>query len=386
MKDFSWAQLLHLGTNMWVDRKMRPGEDLGQYGREYSYLSDELRFDESLWREVTAEMKDAGFNMVIIDLGEGLVYPRRPELAIEGSWSAEKLAAEVDRLKDLGLDMPVELDEPVITVKVDVARLVALLKMDTDEIQAEESRKQVDMQKGQIAKRNTDRMKKIDKSLAEMDKAARMSIFQKIFGWLTAIVTLVVAIAASVASGGVATGPLLAAVVGIGLQAMNEAGVTEKLAKELTKALEKSMSKHAAAVLSAVIMAAAQIILMLAAGGVGELAAVKLNLVRTGAALGALGTTKLGMILEGTALGMQLSGIISGGVGAKVNYDSGMASAELTETESIIRMLQAKMQLTEEGLNEIIKALMNGPEAIARLLESANDASKMIALKIGQMA
>ena len=289
-------------------------------------------------------------------------------------------------LNDLGRGVPVELDEPVITVKVDVARLVALLKMDTDEIQAEEARKQVDMQKGQIAKRNTDRMKKIDKSLAEMDKAARMSIFQKIFGWLTAIVTLVVAIAASVASGGLATGPLLAAVVGIGLQAMNEAGVTEKLAKELTKALEKSMSKHAAAVLSAVIMAAAQIILMLAAGGVGELAAVKLDLVRTGAALGALGTTKLGMILEGTALGMQLSGIISGGVGAKVNYDSGMASAELTETESIIRMLQAKMQLTEEGLNEIIKALMNGPEAIARLLESANDASKMIALKIGQMA
>lgn len=103
-KDFSWAQLLHLGTNMWVDRKMRLGEELGQYGREYNYLSDELRFDESLWREVTAEMKDAGFNMVIIDLGEGLVYPSHPELAIKGSWSAEKMRAECRRLRALGLE------------------------------------------------------------------------------------------------------------------------------------------------------------------------------------------------------------------------------------------------------------------------------------------
>lgn len=294
-------------------------------------------------------------------------------------------------LKDLGRGVPVELDKPVITVKVDVARLVALLKMDTDEIQAEEARKQVDIQKGQIAKRNTDRMKKIDKSLAEMDKAARMSIFQKIFGWLTALVTLVAAIAASVASGGVATGPLLAAVVGIGLQALNQAGVTEKLAKELTQALEKSMSKHAAAVLSAVIMAAAQIVIMLAAGGIGEgISAIGmkhgLKMVSGADALQKLGEKTIGAILEGTALGMQLAGIVAGGVGAKVHYDSGMAGAELTGIEGAIRLLQAKMQQTEEGLNEVVRALMNGPENIARLLESANDASKMIAVKIGQMA
>lgn len=310
-----------------------------------------------------------------------------------GSLKVTTKDPQVD-LTDLGRGVPVELDEPVVTVKVDVARLVTLLKMETDEIQAEETRKQVDMQKGQIEKRNADRMKKIDKTLAEMDKAAKMSIFQKIFGWLTAIVTLVVAIAASVASGGLAAGPLIAALVGIGFQAMNEAGVTEKLAKELTKALEKSMSKHAAAVLSAVIMAAAQIILMLVAGwGGGALASGVAGwsghagaVVGAKAAFQALGEKTLGAIIEGVALGMQLGGIISGGVSAKVNYDSGMAGAELTDAEWIIRMMQAKMQLTEEGLNEIIRALMNGPEAIARLLESANDASKMIALKIGQMA
>jgi hypothetical protein len=44
------------------------------------------------------------YNMAVIDVGEGLIYPSHPELAVKGSWSAEKLAAEVKRLKEQGIE------------------------------------------------------------------------------------------------------------------------------------------------------------------------------------------------------------------------------------------------------------------------------------------
>jgi len=81
------ANLLHLGTNMW---------------REESVT--ELNFDEPTWREITAAMPAAGFNMLVIDLGEGVVYPSHPELAVKGSWLPEKVRGEVARLKKLGLE------------------------------------------------------------------------------------------------------------------------------------------------------------------------------------------------------------------------------------------------------------------------------------------
>ncbi len=81
------ANLLHLGTNMW---------------REESVTK--LNFDEPTWREITAAMPAAGFNMLVIDLGEGVVYPSHPELAVKGSWSPEKVRDEIARLKKLGLE------------------------------------------------------------------------------------------------------------------------------------------------------------------------------------------------------------------------------------------------------------------------------------------
>ena len=42
--------------------------------------------------------------MVVMDLGEFLAYPSHPELAVKGSWSAERMSSEVKRLKAMGLE------------------------------------------------------------------------------------------------------------------------------------------------------------------------------------------------------------------------------------------------------------------------------------------
>ncbi len=104
-----WANLLHLGTNMWSDRLNTPEhpcktipknvKDTYAFGR-----TDVMRFDDRVWEDLTAKSASIGMNMIVIDLGEGLEYPSHPELAIRGSWSPDRLKRELARLRGLGLE------------------------------------------------------------------------------------------------------------------------------------------------------------------------------------------------------------------------------------------------------------------------------------------
>jgi len=93
-----WGYLLHLGLNMWSDRAWPD--------RSHPYLAAQpfLRFDEALFRDLLPRMRDAGLNMLVIDIGEGVRYVSRPETAVEGSWPPEKLREELDRVRSFGLE------------------------------------------------------------------------------------------------------------------------------------------------------------------------------------------------------------------------------------------------------------------------------------------
>ena len=101
---FIWAGLFHMGTNMWCDQV--PAKWGPFNGEELKLLcnADHLRFDEGVWRTVTGRMAKAGMNMVVIDLGEALRYPSHPELAVKGSWEPDRMRAEIDRLRAIGLE------------------------------------------------------------------------------------------------------------------------------------------------------------------------------------------------------------------------------------------------------------------------------------------
>ena len=115
MKDdkMIWAELIHLGMNFWGDvtREKCPFQwmetpEAAEGVREQYCSADHLRFDEDFWKnEVCPELMKGGVNTIVFDLGEGVVYPSHPELAVKGSWSADKLKAEVRRLKALGLEV-----------------------------------------------------------------------------------------------------------------------------------------------------------------------------------------------------------------------------------------------------------------------------------------
>ena len=93
-----WGYLIHLGYNMWVDREI-PEEN-----RPYITARPYMRFDDSLWNDLVERWADAGVNMIVIDLGEGVRYESHPELAVKGSWPGERLREELARLRDKGLE------------------------------------------------------------------------------------------------------------------------------------------------------------------------------------------------------------------------------------------------------------------------------------------
>ncbi len=93
-----WAYLLHLGYNMWADR------EAPEWPSEYVNARPYLRCDISLWHDVLLKLKEAGVNMVVIDLGEGVQYASHPELAVHGSWAPERLKAELARIRSMGLE------------------------------------------------------------------------------------------------------------------------------------------------------------------------------------------------------------------------------------------------------------------------------------------
>jgi hypothetical protein len=93
-----WANLLHLGFNMWVDWDYPEGRE------NYTNASKTLRFEQPLWDELIDKMAASGMNMVVIDLGEGVRYESHPELAVEGSWEPARLKAELAKVRAKGIE------------------------------------------------------------------------------------------------------------------------------------------------------------------------------------------------------------------------------------------------------------------------------------------
>ena len=117
--NFAWGALLELGCNMWGD--WTPFGKYPQSKEEAEALMGKPVFnklghwsnwkmgnyfgtDVPVWNAVTEEMSREKLNLVIIDVAEAYRYPSHPELGANGSWSPERMNAEVRRLRGLGLE------------------------------------------------------------------------------------------------------------------------------------------------------------------------------------------------------------------------------------------------------------------------------------------
>jgi len=102
-KDLQWAYLIHLGYNMWFEEDAKKNPLADGYAEDYCNASSKLRFDKDVWDELIDNMSEAGINMLVIDLGEGVRYESHPEIAVEGSLSVEELYRELQVIRSKGI-------------------------------------------------------------------------------------------------------------------------------------------------------------------------------------------------------------------------------------------------------------------------------------------
>ena len=116
---FKWAYLVHFGMRMWGDlplteppkrngimMKNLTDEEFGAIWSNPEILAkDRVVFDEPFWKELSAKLRACGCNTLVVDVGEVLAYPSHPELAVKGSWPADKFRAEVLRLRGMGFEL-----------------------------------------------------------------------------------------------------------------------------------------------------------------------------------------------------------------------------------------------------------------------------------------
>ena len=100
-KNFMWANLVHLGSNMWNEE----GNTAGREHRSTPCASPVLLFNRECWDNHMQELKDSGVNTLILDIGEAMRYESHPEIAVEGAWDHDKMFAEIEKLQGMGFEI-----------------------------------------------------------------------------------------------------------------------------------------------------------------------------------------------------------------------------------------------------------------------------------------
>lgn len=103
--DFYWSYLVHFGVNSWKDVPLASADPTKGEHFLTRCQADHVRFDEASWRRLSARLKAAGCNQIVIDIAEILKWPSHPELGVTGSWSADRLREELDRLRGMGFEV-----------------------------------------------------------------------------------------------------------------------------------------------------------------------------------------------------------------------------------------------------------------------------------------
>jgi hypothetical protein len=265
-------------------------------------------------------------------------------------------------------------------VEANLERLIAFLQLDNDERQAQLAQERIETLKNSLKSEHEGRAKKIQKSLDDMDKAAASQKRNRIFGWLMTALAVVAAVVACVATGGLATGAVVAAGIALTCQILNETGVMEKLTEKLAEGLEKlGLSKEASKLVAQIAIAAVIIAACITSGCIGSIGSQVSNTVKAVMDV-------VQPILKVAAGVMGGVALVSNTVGAVQNYQSSMSQAEVTETEKYLALIRQKLEESQEELQKILDAIQSLVGQLSDLLSSSTETSEEIVSQIGQMA
>ena len=97
-KNFYWGFMIKLSTHMWDDETTPPrGWYLPQYYTETNNV------DVEVWDETIKYLGDHKFNMLLVDVGDGIKYESHPEISAPDAWDKDFLKKKLDEARALGI-------------------------------------------------------------------------------------------------------------------------------------------------------------------------------------------------------------------------------------------------------------------------------------------
>lgn len=97
-KDMIWAYMLFLSDHMWQDEYSKPLKYMeSPYG-------ENIDTDIETWDAIMPFLAERKYNLVLIDVGDGIKYESHPEISAPNAWDKDFLKAKLAEMRALGLE------------------------------------------------------------------------------------------------------------------------------------------------------------------------------------------------------------------------------------------------------------------------------------------
>ncbi|MBQ6823396.1 MAG: Tat pathway signal protein [Clostridia bacterium] len=98
MKDLIWGYMLYLGDHMWADETSSAGLYLPKP------YCEEMRTEVETWDAVVKFLAERKYNLVLIDVADGMKFDRHPEVSAPNAWEKDFLKKKLAEMRALGLE------------------------------------------------------------------------------------------------------------------------------------------------------------------------------------------------------------------------------------------------------------------------------------------
>lgn len=96
-----WAYFLQISNHMWDDEDCE--KPIGWYLPPTRYEKNN-RVDLEVWDSTVKFIAERKYNMLVIDVGDGVQYDSHPEISAPDAWSKDFLRQKLDELRALGIE------------------------------------------------------------------------------------------------------------------------------------------------------------------------------------------------------------------------------------------------------------------------------------------
>lgn len=279
-------------------------------------------------------------------------------------------------------------------------RLIAYLKLESDESQAKEMTERLEAMKNDIKATLNQRMGKIKESLEKMDKVHEQNEKARRRSWLFFGLSIVATLVIGAITGGVGAALVGCAIAGA-VQFMNQKGIMAKFQKAIVDSAKKSGFAEAMVRTfgkggtpeqnkeeiekCANILAVITVAVTITAGSVGGGFAGSAFLNFKGALTGVMANVAKASI-SAMQMGASSASAYYELESAKTQYSLAMTEADLKTFEKMLHDLKTKTDEMEEDLQAIIEQMMNSVGQLASLMDSKINSQLEISANMARMA